>query len=194
MTERYFNLEEYTWLMKEVLKHETEQAMALGALLHDRLQPKSVIDVGAGPGIYLVPFKERGCQVLAIDGCPAGGESVAPEEFQIVDLRAAWDPPQVFDLALCIEVGEHLHFEFHDTLVATLVKCAPLIYFSAARPGQGGEGHYGEATKEYWLEKFGQHGIHKHALSDQIQAHIHQDPIYRHCHWLDWNGMLLGRA
>lgn len=190
---RYGDVEEYNWLMNEVLRHETEQALALGELLYSRFNPLSVVDIGGGPGIYLVPFKGHGAYVLCVDGASEGGRSVDRREFEWTDLRNPWRPAHRFDLALCIEVAEHLQPEHADTLVETLVASADRIYFSAARPGQGGEGHHNEQDKAYWLSKFSQHGYVLSPYNGEIQAVVDADPVYDHCHWLRWNGMLIER-
>ena len=196
---RYQDPENYNWLMGEILRHETEQAHALGKLLAYTLYPSTVIDVGCGPGIYLVPFKERGAQVYGIDGASKAGENLEMHEFELVDLRNPWTPPRRYDLALCIEVAEHLQPVHAPTLVATLVGCADTIFFTAARPGQGGEGHFNEQDKAYWLNLFGAHGFGRHAQNDAVMNEIHdsyrrgESSPYFHCHWLHWNGMLVGR-
>ncbi len=184
---RYQDAAEYNWLMTEVLRHETLQAMALGRLLYKYLKPRSVIDVGCGPGIYLVPFKSAGCEVYGIDGAPSGGECLAPNEFELVDLRNPWTPEHSFDLALCIETGEHLQPEHHVTLAETISRCAPIIFWSAAPPGQGGEGHHGERPKAYWIETYARLGYKLHNSHRQIELDIQSDETYDHCGWLKNN-------
>lgn len=191
MTYRYGDLEEYNWLMAEILRHETPQALHLGELLTARLHPKSVIDVGCGPGVYLLSFKAAGAEVYGIDGASGAGGSLQPAEFELVDLRNPWVPARRYDLALCIEVAEHLQPEHAGTLLTTLVACSDVIYFSAARVGQGGEGHYNEQDQSWWLREFGSHGYGLHPLNPDVQGVIGEDPVYEHCHWLRWNGMLL---
>lgn len=194
MADRYDDLSEYNWLMAEVEKHETEQSQALGKLLLDKLRPASVVDVGCGPGIYLLPFKDAGHRVYGVDGAPAAGRHLGEGEFELVDLRETWVHNQTYDLALCIETAEHLKPEYAGQLVGLLCSLAPTVYFSAARPGQGGEGHYCERPKEFWLALFAAYGFGIHPLSAEIQAVIEVDPVYAHCHWLRWNGMLLGKT
>lgn len=199
MSYEYQDLAEYNWLMGEVLRHETEQAKALGKLLADTFFPASVIDVGCGPGNYLIPFKERGAVVYGIDGAPKAGECLALSEFELADLRNPWMPERRYDLALCIEVAEHLKPEHAPTLVATLCACSDTIFFSAARPGQGGAGHYNEQTQDYWLGLFRRHGYGRHPKDAEVMQAIHTShrqgasSPYFHCHWLDWNGMVVGR-
>jgi hypothetical protein len=65
-----------------------------------------------------------------------------------------------FDVAICLEVAEHLHKHFADSLVSLLASLSPTIIFSAAVPGQGGGAdHVNEQPNEYWIEKFQQAGF-----------------------------------
>lgn len=190
--ERYYDLNEYNWLMAEIDRHETEQAMALGELLINTLAPKSVIDYGCGSGIYLVPFKNKGIKVLGIDGADGSGQHIKPD-WQQVDFRKPFAALDVFDLALCIEVAEHVPPQYADMLIDGLCASANTIFFSAARPGQGGEGHYNEKDKQYWIEKFNTRGFVTHPKQAEIQAAINIGIEYEHCHWLRWNSMVFKR-
>lgn len=198
MTDAYDNLEEYAWLMDQVLLHEESQAIALGNLLSDKLHPESVIDIGCGPGIYLVSFKERGARILGIDGCPPpdGGKSILPSEFRVIDLREDWTPPELFDLGLNIEVAEHIKPEYADNLVQIIAKSCKALFFSAAHPGQSGEGHYNEQPISYWMEKFSKYGFVTHPLNGEIMSVIKSDPVYEveRTQWLRANGILLGKV
>jgi hypothetical protein len=49
-----------------------------------------------------------------------------------------------FDLALCLEVAEHLPAAAGDSLVRRLASVGARILFSAAIPGQGGRNHVNE--------------------------------------------------
>jgi hypothetical protein len=42
----------------------------------------------------------------------------------------------------------------------TLANHSDKILISAARPGQGGHGHFNEQQPEYWIEKFNALGYH----------------------------------
>ncbi len=45
----------------------------------------------------------------------------------------------------------------------TCARHSNTIFWSAARPGQGGFNHVNEQEPEYWIEKFARHG-YKHRL------------------------------
>lgn len=183
---------DYPAMMQLIIDTETRQANLLGNWLVGRLDPQSVIDIGCGPGNYLIPFKEAGCDVYGVDACSAGGELLAPAEFARVDLRFPFTPPYKFDLALCIEVVEHIERGWATLLVDTLAGCADTILLTAATPGQGGTQHVNEQPHEFWLDMFNERGYHVHAAQDELKAFLAGLPQWS-CHgWLDPNIFLLG--
>lgn len=65
-----------------------------------------------------------------------------------------------WDLAICLEVGEHLEEMYADTLVESISNSSrEWILFGAAIPGQGGKNHFNEQYQSYWLEKFRKRGF-----------------------------------
>lgn len=190
---QYDDLVDYDWLMPHVDFHETEQAHALGVLLYEMFQPKSVIDVGCATGIYLLPFRERGAEVWGIDGAPAGGQWI-PDAFELVDLRNPWTPAREYDLCLNIEVAEHLKPQYADGLVKILTSCAPAVFFSAASPGQNGEGHFNCQPELYWTELFAKHGFFRDSgMTEQAHQTIDTAPEFEKCGWLRWHSCIYRR-
>ena len=85
-------------------------AVAITDLVLKYLNPTSVVDVGCGTGVFLEEFKKRGADtILGLDG-PATRAVYIPDEsnFVAVDLTRPVELNQRFDLALCLEVAEHL--------------------------------------------------------------------------------------
>ena len=81
-----------------------------------------------------------------------------PEKcFQPTDLSKPFKVFKKYDMAMSLEVAEHLPEESADGFVKGLCMSSDIVLFSAAHPGQGGDGHINEQPKEYWIEKFAQH-------------------------------------
>ena len=59
-----------------------------------------------------------------------------------------------FDLAISLEVAEHLKSSSSEDFVQSLTTLAPMILFSAAIPHQGGLHHINEQWLEYWGDLF----------------------------------------
>lgn len=129
--------------------------------LVDILHPKSVVDVGCGTGVWLSEFVRLGISdVIGVDGewVDISQLTIASERFIPADLGRPLDLGRQFDLALSLEVAEHLPPEAADQFVDSIVTLAPVVVFSAAAPGQGGEQHLNERWPSYWSEVFGRRG------------------------------------
>lgn len=194
MANPFEDLDDYRFMMPMIINLETEQAEALAKFFIREIEPTSVIDVGCGPGNYLSPYINSGIvDVLGIDACETAGQLI-PGRFERVDLRFPWKPQKRFDLALCIEVAEHLKPEFSFTLMKTLSECSDVLYLTAAFPGQNGSFHYCERPKEYWLNMLYSLGYRYHPKNDLLQEHLHEDKAYDKVKFLQWNSMLLVRG
>lgn len=125
------------------------------------VQPVSVVDVGCGVGQWLVEFKAAGVKdYLGVDGDYVNRQRllIEPERFLPRDLSQPLAIDRRFDLAVSLEVAEHLPESSAAGLVASLVQLAPVVLFSAAIPYQWGDGHVNEQWPEYWREHFLQRG------------------------------------
>ncbi|KRA46183.1 class I SAM-dependent methyltransferase [Devosia sp. Root635] len=130
----------------------------LGAL--PALPRRRVADIGCGTGTWLAAALEAGTEAtFGIEGdwvTPAMLDD-ARIAFAPQDLEKRFAGPRV-DLALSLEVAEHLSPARADSFVADLVALAPAVLFSAAIPGQGGVGHLNEQWQSWWAERFAAHG------------------------------------
>src|SRR5262249_55238903 len=77
----------------------------------------------------------------------------------IANVGAPIDCGRKFDLALCLEVAEHLPESDAKVLVQNLCNAADTILFSAAIPGQVGTGHINAQWPSYWDAIFSEAGF-----------------------------------
>lgn len=125
------------------------------------VRPESVIDVGCGVGSWLAVFREHGIRdVLGVDGAYVDLDllQIPREQFLAHDLSQPLKLSRPFDLALALEVAEHLPADCAASLVSCLAELAPVVLFSAAVPFQGGRNHMNEQWPAYWVRLFEQHG------------------------------------
>src|SRR5215204_3564872 len=86
-------------------------ARAVLPVVRDLVQPRSVLDVGCGIGAWLKAWEELGvADVFGIDGDYVDRSKllIAADKFRPTDLASPAPLGRTFDLASCLEVGEHL--------------------------------------------------------------------------------------
>jgi SAM-dependent methyltransferase len=124
--------------------------------------PRSILDVGSGVGAWLRAARDLRptIEVTGIDhpGIEPTTLLIPSEHFIGHDLAKSFDLKKRFDLAMSLEVAEHLPDTVADTFVGNLVRHSSTVLFSAAAPGQGGTSHVNEQWPRYWIGKFESHG------------------------------------
>ena len=141
-------------------------------------EPKTVLDVGCGKGVWGREFEEYGCEALGIDGDYVKDPFI---NFVPHDLRDPLPPNlEPVDLVVCLEVAEHLPESRADSFVAELCSLSDVILFSAAIPTQTGTDHINCQYPSYWAEKFDVNGF---GVVDRIRWRIWDnemvEPWYR---------------
>ena len=131
-------------------------AAVVGPLVLEYVGARSVIDFGCKHGEWLSLFQRHGVrEVLGLDWDNRTDLLLIDQaRFRRVDLRQQVNVPERFDLAVCLEVAEHLPAAAAEPLVSTLTTVAPVVLFSAAVPFQGGKQHLNERPRQYWERMF----------------------------------------
>ncbi len=128
----------------------------------DFVSPKSVVDVGCGVGMWLSFLYKNGIKdILGIDGkyVDENQLNIPKELFRAEDIEKPFSVGRNADLAICLEVGEHLPENTSAQLVKALTDTAPVVLFSAAIPNQPGTKHINCQWPEFWAKLFKQHGF-----------------------------------
>ena len=138
---------------EQIYLEESPFAERLALILRTIYNPGSITDYGCANGLYLEPFYNAGCVVQGYEvSTDALEDAVVPVEYiSIIDQSEILNP-QKTDLALCIEVMEHIPEESAEFAISNLTKMSDTIIFTAAIPGQGGKGHINCQPKEYWVD------------------------------------------
>jgi SAM-dependent methyltransferase len=127
--------------------------------------PKHVVDIGWGTGALLEAVRELRCQVLGLEYSEAALKYCNTRHLNVVKFDLERDEIKdnwIFDVAVSMEVAEHLPEKIADRYVEILTRMAPIIVFTAAPPGQGGIDHVNLQPPRYWIMKFYQRGF-RHA-------------------------------
>lgn len=125
--------------------------------LVDEYPIHTAIDIGSGTGEWAFICRVYGMIVWTVDHLVPEDLLISPGLHIDQDLNESWQWHRT-DLAICLEVAEHLEPSVAGNLVTNLAR-ADYILFSAATPGQPGVGHINCRPHEYWHELFALEGF-----------------------------------
>jgi glycosyltransferase involved in cell wall biosynthesis/2-polyprenyl-3-methyl-5-hydroxy-6-metoxy-1,4-benzoquinol methylase len=134
-------------------------AARIASWIKEKLNPKSLLDIGSGPGMYVDELIKVGVPAFGIDidDRVEGKDYLAKESI--------FDTKRTAEVVICYEVLEHIDPAYADQEVDALynaIEPGGTLVFTAAQPGQGGVGHINCRKKEYWLKKFIAKGLIYH--------------------------------
>lgn len=165
---------------KAFLKHNKmtaiRSARELVPFLYDLLQPESVLDFGCAEGSFLDVFLELDTDIFTAgydgpwipqnllhywvewdveekDGMPPVAQLNKDIDGNVIS-KSADGTLDKYDLALCLEVGEHLPKKYAKPLVRWLCDSAHAVAFGAAIPKQGGTRHINCQWQSWWAALF----------------------------------------
>lgn len=176
----------------EIRAGSLRSAEVIVPLVLQLLPVQSVVDVGCGDGSWLSVFRKLGVDdILGIDGHYVTRDllQISEDHFQALDLTKPFALGRVFDLAISLEVGEHLPAECASAFVESVTRLAPLVLFSAAIPLQGGNHHINEQWPDKWAQLFQGHG---YVPIDFIRKQVWQNDAVEW--WYAQNTLLFARA
>lgn len=156
--------------------HTLEGAKRALSIIFRSGVPASLLDVGAGTGTWLRAAFDLGItDCLGIDGIMADEQLHVPKEtIRIFDLRQSFDLGRRYDVAISLEVAEHLPASSAETLINSIVRHSDKILFSAAIPGQAGDHHINCQWPDYWQALFNKRGFF---CDDSARWAIWDDPL-----------------
>jgi glycosyltransferase involved in cell wall biosynthesis len=132
-----------------IADEEKPWADRLALWIKTELDPKSVLDIGCGPGVYVDSLQSRGVntQGIDIDDRVHGKEHLRYQSlFDITDEFA--------EIVICMEVAEHIDPAQEDLVVEQVVSTVGrALIWTAAAPGQEGIGHINCKDKQHWADK-----------------------------------------
>jgi methyltransferase family protein len=138
----------------------------LGLALEHLPPIASAIDIGCGVGTWLNTLRSRGVSdITGVEGPwvkDLDAKALAIPASNFLHRKLDTDGVNVqrkFDLAICLEVAEHIPPRRASAFIAEISHCSDSVLFSAAIPGQGGNGHVNEQWPAYWADIFSMFGF-----------------------------------
>jgi hypothetical protein len=155
--------------------YDDQSAGSLGSaqkvvpLVYEMYRPKTVVDVGCGVGTWASVFESHGCEAVGVDGDYVPRDKILVKNYVPIDISERFSLDQRFDLAVCLEVAEHLSDARSWSFVFDLTRLSDVVLFSAATPGQGGTNHINEQPLEYWQKMF---ELYEYVMKDDVRPKI----------------------
>lgn len=155
----------------------------------EEYNPKSILEFGCGKGDLTKCLANHGIEIIAVDGYAKPDFSKFPNiKFSFLNLNNELEVTTFlsnlnsrFDIAISLEVAEHLNPEISSSLIKWMTSVTDKIIFSAAVIGQGGDGHINCKPREFWHNEFQKNGF---MISDKIREKVRNHegvgPWYRH--------------
>jgi SAM-dependent methyltransferase len=175
--------------------HEGETHNDDGALsyLIEKLNIKSMLDIGCGPGGMVKLAREKGLNVLGVDGDDkVTRDDIVKEHLVIHDYATGpYLPSKIFDLGWSVEFVEHVEKKFMSNFLETFKSCK-YVAMTHALPGQPGHHHVNCMPFEYWagaMEAFG-FEIMVEETNDMRKASTMRERYIRQQGYLFKNGRL----
>ena len=172
MRHRHYGSSFYSGQMAGSLKSAQETLR----LFFEMYRPNSVVDFGCGLGTWLRAAQELGVRKIhGFDGRHVNANMLQISEDDFTPCDLGRERPEIgmrFDLALSLEVAEHLPRARAEVFIEALTTASDVVVFSAAVPGQGGRFHVNEQFPSYWIPIFARHG---YACFDALRPLIWSD-------------------
>lgn len=137
-------------------QEEKPFAKRLTRWVKDNLNPKTVLDLGCGPGTYVDCFTNLGISCIGYD------IDYRVEGKKNLKCQSLFDIKATSDLVLCMEVAEHIDSSQNQNIVDSVKNALNpdgILIWTAAKPGQGGVGHINCQEKNYWISLFDESGL-----------------------------------
>lgn len=151
--------------------------------------PPSYLDMGSGTGAMVNLAREIGIDALGVD-------LIAEQPDKKADLTMDVNLKRKFAMVTCIEVAEHIP-PFYSAIfcgnIARHIEDFGIVVFTAAAPGQGGDGHVNLKLGTEWRTFFWDRRLHyREDLTNRLKLAWQMIPMPMS--WLAGNVMVFDKA
>lgn len=129
-----------------------------------KFKPKSVADVGCAFGMLTEALVDQGIDAYGFDVSTYAIGNARPDMKGRLSVHSICDPIPLkagkkYDLAVCIEVLEHLPPEMAKIAIENLCNCSDRVLFSSTPDDFDEPTHFNVLPTEDWLRMFAKHGF-----------------------------------
>jgi SAM-dependent methyltransferase len=163
------------------------------ALLAVYGRPPSILDMGCGTGAMIEAAARNGVDALGIDKVVPEVDRTTEADGHLKTIRRDLSRPidlgRKFSWGICLEVVEHIPEQYAGVVVNNIARHLSdggWLFFSAAPPGQKGDGHVNLKPADWWRTML--HGRNMHWREDlTIRTRFLFDQIPMPMMWLAAN-------
>jgi tetratricopeptide (TPR) repeat protein len=158
--------------------------------------PLRHLDLGAGHGLLVEAMRDLRVVSHGVELSEGAREATREDIRAFMDYGVGADEWHRFtdaNLVSCVEVLEHLPESEADAAVSAICgRSTEWVYFSAAAPGQPGNGHINCQPKPYWRAKFEANGF-RFAEAETARL-VGEIKDMQPCFWLPQNAMIFRKV
>jgi hypothetical protein len=134
-------------------------AIVMSRAIKELLDPKTVVDYGCGPGLWVKAFEDLEVDARGLEGAPGAILEAVCSSNRIClhDLREHFllGLESKIDLAISLEVAEHIEEEFSGVFIDNILSQNPdYVIFTSSPPGMEGHGHINLKPDSFWNDWF----------------------------------------
>ena len=126
----------------------------------EKIQPKTVLDIGCAYGLLVESLRDRGCEAFGIDvsdyALSQAREDIVPHLTVDTVLRPM---ERKFDLIVTIEVIEHIKEDDCKTAIGNMCAAADNILLATTPDDFDDPTHFNVQPPTYWIKKFAEFGF-----------------------------------
>jgi len=131
------------------------------------INPKTAIDIGCAKGFLVEKLRENEVEAYGIDISEYAISEVENSVKPYCKVGSILNPiDSKYDLAICIEVLEHLFEEDAKIAISNICKCSNDVIFSSTPTDIHEKTHHNVKKPSYWAKLFAENGFYRDTDSD----------------------------
>ena len=180
---------------EEIIKIRNQDDANIAEWIDQNVDGNSIGDLGCGWGVMISELKERGWEVWGLD-LNSKRIKIVPKNIKdnvwIGDLITTKNLKKS-DVALTIEVAEHLSIDTEDLFIKQLMKLdADTIVMTVATTGQEAKSHFNIKPRRMWIDKIEKKGYNENeALEYKFKKDL--EGRLKIKAWISWNIMIFNK-
>ena len=126
----------------------------------EKIQPKTVLDIGCAYGLLVESLRDRGCEAFGIDVSDYALSRARGDIIQYLSVDTILRPlSRKFDLIVTIEVIEHVKEDDCETAIQNMCAAADSVLLATTPDDFDDPTHFNVQPPVYWVRQFAKFGF-----------------------------------